>query len=1049
MLSYIYWNQSEQIKHEIVSVTSSSKKIYTGSSTGEICFWRDEKSYLFCSSSSMCPCLYLCLASSPNKFLLCSKTLLISLHQDLKLRSWDSTDGRCMNSRKLAENIEIEGMITSHNRIIAIWCGISIFIIDAWTLNQIHILKPGGKIVNLTFLHNSKITVLNSLGELKFWGFESTNVQAIPYFVIKVAENCRKFWISHDCSLIVLYFNGYVEFRKMSDLKYDNHDVCLLKTSEIKALGFADEYIYWVSEGYLFRLLVSFITEELTPCSFLSLSKELSPPLEKWPIPSDSPVFVPNSLISFESSTLFLKPLKDIYTPPKTFSFSIQNCSISGILEGETVTYSDIIMKDWPIVLIGTSSGRIILQPLHPDQTLSVYTFHSSPITCISLSKNCVISCSQATSLCIYRPNKPESYCELLSPASRIVEVSCIQDTIHNISDSFWKNSWKNWDETVLIHCQDLSVVLISLYTNSVICSFSTRIPQVNEAQVHVLLEYLLIRSQDVVYVFNMMMQCLERVATGISASELLRKETTLASHLSSKSSDDLVCEQHRLIEANSRVMRSHRKTIHVCSLDVQGLTTPAVVIGEHPDTYHGSLVLSILTCWDKACSSHQSLLKMHQDMRRPMISGFPGIKGHDWQSFALTSSARTSKYLDSLVIVILMKIASVGCSLLRPSISALAMKTVTGCVEGQRIIKDMAETISASHRTQIVAACKEILKLRTPTSEAVRKTVRIVGSIPRVEIESEWGRVKNTLAESQTCVILAYFSSDLDAHSQLLVVTSLFSMLRSHNSSLIAAASKAIVHTFPVWKNLVGARTKEMIKELIGLSVNSPCCELFYKTIGTMIASDIKNYISLASEEINASEIPARRAWLSSLKWMISNKYDQLALYLSLLLEIILKTLSPHNPAIRKSCLDQASEILQILMAKLPMVAFSQARQRIAVGNMDNSISIYDLKTASFWKALEGHEAPVSAVIFSKNGDTLVSYSAQDFSLRVWKIEIGFFQGLVGVKNIKPSNVVSLPEIKRSVCNFREFLDCVSLQWKNDEIRLIREDSRAYLFSV
>ena len=116
----------------------------------------------------------------------------------------------------------------------------------------------------------------------------------------------------------------------------------------------------------------------------------------------------------------------------------------------------------------------------------------------------------------------------------------------------------------------------------------------------------------------------------------------------------------------------------------------------------------------------------------------------------------------------------------------------------------------------------------------------------------------------------------------------------------------------------------------------------------------------------------------------MVSNKYEQLALFLPQLLDVILKTLTPHTPVVRKSCLDPASEILQILVQILPMVAFSQAKQRIAIGTMDNTIIIYDLKTASYWKILEGHEAPVSAVIFSKNGDSLISYSAQDFTLRV-----------------------------------------------------------------
>jgi WD40 repeat protein len=167
------------------------------------------------------------------------------------------------------------------------------------------------------------------------------------------------------------------------------------------------------------------------------------------------------------------------------------------------------------------------------------------------------------------------------------------------------------------------------------------------------------------------------------------------------------------------------------------------------------------------------------------------------------------------------------------------------------------------------------------------------------------------------------------------------------------------------------------------------------------------------------------------------------------MILEVILKTLNPHSPAIRKVYLDQAGEILQILVLKLPMVAFSQTKQKIAVGTTDSTIMIYDLKTAAFWKCLEGHEGPISAIVFNKTGDILASYSAQDLSVRLWKIEIGFFQGLVGFKTIKPYNSIPLSDVKRTAFNYKEFIDCISFQWKDENFKLTREDARSYTFHI
>lgn len=75
--------------------------------------------------------------------------------------------------------------------------------------------------------------------------------------------------------------------------------------------------------------------------------------------------------------------------------------------------------------------------------------------------------------------------------------------------------------------------------------------PFISEVMVHVLLEYLLIRSHEVLYVFNIMMQSLERVLSGNAANELMRRQTNLCNNLTSNSSDDIVCEEHRIIEVN------------------------------------------------------------------------------------------------------------------------------------------------------------------------------------------------------------------------------------------------------------------------------------------------------------------------------------------------------------------------------------------------------------------------------------------------------------------------------------------------------------------
>jgi len=59
---------------------------------------------------------------------------------------------------------------------------------------------------------------------------------------------------------------------------------------------------------------------------------------------------------------------------------------------------------------------------------------------------------------------------------------------------------------------------------------------------------------------------------------------------------------------------------------------------------------------------------------------------------------------------------------------------------------------------------------------------------------------------------------------------------------------------------------------------------------------------------------------------------------------------------------------------------------QRLAVGTVEGVVLIYDLRTATKWRILQGHEGAVSALAFSASGDQVVSVSVPDRTLRWWQ---------------------------------------------------------------
>lgn len=123
----------------------------------------------------------------------------------------------------------------------------------------------------------------------------------------------------------------------------------------------------------------------------------------------------------------------------------------------------------------------------------------------------------------------------------------------------------------------------------------------------------------------------------------------------------------------------------------------------------------------------------------------------------------------------------------------------------------------------------------------------------------------------------------------------------------------------------------------------------------------------------------------------------------------ILLKCFDPNELALRKNSHKIVSVILSIMVKMFPMVAFHHESQRLAIGTHDGPIAIYDMRTSSKWKILEGHTGNVTCLAFDSKGNMLSSYSAVDRTLQLWKVgNTGFFSTIMGGTS-KSSNKIAL----------------------------------------
>ncbi|CAD8190007.1 unnamed protein product [Paramecium pentaurelia] len=159
-----------------------------------------------------------------------------------------------------------------------------------------------------------------------------------------------------------------------------------------------------------------------------------------------------------------------------------------------------------------------------------------------------------------------------------------------------------------------------------------------------------------------------------------------------------------------------------------------------------------------------------------------------------------------------------------------------------------------------------------------------------------------------------------------------------------------------------------------------------------------------------------------------IKSQHQNIHKQLPILMDIILKSLDPNNPNLRKVCHRSATYALQTICKTFKCVCFHQQTQKIAIG--DTQIIIYDLRTAVKWRVLDGHSGQINCLEFDHTGKQLASFSDTDWKIKIWKVgSTGFFGAIIGIQG-KPAKDMSVrqqplvhPQISWSQDDNRVFL--------------------------
>ncbi|CAG9318291.1 unnamed protein product [Blepharisma stoltei] len=1159
-IPFIFWNKKgQELTHNFSSLACHDNLICTGSETGDICIWRPSSNQyspeIICTIGIESVCRALEFIKAPCPELIGSTIWLISLHQDNRLRCWDLNDGRCMSiseSAILPEHVMLNKMLKIQDRFVAISGESSdIYFIDTWAMERIAYFSMPGEVVYIEtayFSNNLNLLSLDATGELDVWTipdlkdyyYDRDNLPQInpdPWQNFQLKEEMPSLMkSSSDAGLLAVVYEYYVWFIHYSwfDLPFP-HEAILDVNSKIIDAKLDCEFFYvLLDNGEVYKYDVDEIlnTIEVTKINTKFSGQPLTKKtyqfeLDHISIDAKIPVtltkFFKDDIISVHNSKIFITNVLDEekYTLQNISEFSTKKHDIycyadysfeTYLKPGEEITVSALVAYEYlPFYIIGTTLGRILVTPTTLGHSIFIYSYHKSPITCVYLNREKFISCSSDNVLCLWNfrayvkaidrntviTEPLQTLNVWCSPVKTLIPVSCLKETMAAGNEEGLKFSKERWEQTLLAQCEDGSILLITLANKASLCYFQALSSRIKEAEVHVGLEYLLVKCDDgYIYLFNMIMQALERIISKDEAHKIFRKSKRQATlHISYESTDLGLSQYHQIIHYNLRQNYVSKysdpfviRNIWIGGREYQVLFLNIESIEKRVEKKLIALpymeyVMGLLGYWNEEFATQIKIvenLKSLMKLSEPRVcAGIGAIGLNHALSFTLPkekSNYEISGYLSAQLMTANLSLL-VALSSIEVNLKAAIKKIAESYMRNYKfkfpdltffILHSLSDNRPSKHLQDFFMkildpdtkkSCFEVL-LSVFLSKPVkcRSPSKKLSSVPNINcfMPQKEQRTYIPFVESLIVTYLGYISINSDhinSETTDKLVTVYRCMLKTGMQGNITIAAELLGKGMQQWKqDLVENKLEDIINELLthSCSPDPLIKKTLYKAILRLASCEIQVFLDCIYNGTKKSSDKIYSAnCLSALSTFIEKRYDEISMVLPNVMNVLLACLDPSTSGIRKNCIEKAVDCLQKLVISLPMVAYNQEKQKFAIGTVESSIMIYDLKTATKTKELFGHDSSISALEFNPSGSTLASYSYQDFSIRIWKLDGGFL-GFMGGE-IRANRIIILPEIDPVVVTYREFLDTITLSWTEDgkNVHLMRENAKHYTFSL
>ncbi|OMJ94873.1 hypothetical protein SteCoe_1900 [Stentor coeruleus] len=1017
--------------HSITCIAGYSSTIITGSTTGEIVYWKKHENYtpgVFCALPTDSACISLCIVPANKEIsAMCStQWLVVSLHEKSKIRMWDSVDGKCLaySTDLFAENNDLSLLTKSIDDFVLVAGKTEIYMIDVYRMQSVKFFYTERNILSIVY-HKNKIYA-QTIGKMYIFDlqddFENSSCAILDVWV-NVEENT---YIEIIKDLIVIG-NSQKLYLLSKDSKSE---------TPIQKLNLSDKIRYLAETENSLLICLDGLIKIYKQSDIIKYYKD---PRH---IPNHERIITgscPNCYGIIHSTLVFSdgSDLKTLNIESKNIDkhkWNIEEQSFNILNIGEKVTAYNLCINNSVLIGVGTDIGRVILTTLTHSST-SVYFNKKSEVLSIYMNNNilAVGYKDETLSFWSYTSCKGTTYHTLplktieiwTSPVKIMVPLSYSKKNIDHLNEMSWKNSKSNWKTIILAQCETGAVMLTCFEKLDIVSYFQALKSSIVKATMFLNLEYLAIScANGHIYIFNMTVLALEREIIGDAVLNFDSIE--LIDDKLSKSLDRTdrftACYEFYYAEPVRKCIEIKYITLGCDNFPVLHINL-AKIVKEKPEMI--AYVIPVMNSGNLRC----------------------GIYGKS-NAFAFKNEWVKSLHLNAV------RVASmIALNLPPPTIHFNNISMIVAALPSNSNLRGrLLEFITVSN--EIINVCENILK---PHSKQVRYAKRTLKHSLSINFSCEKyhsQRIFVSIPEVIAIVALSCACIKGNFGKPDLVIEHLIIMIKSSDEGYILLATELLNRGLTTFsKSLQETQVSELSKELLLYSCKNfknIAKDYFYKIATKLGLIHIQTFIKTLTSDIKNQNLDKnyQQQIFFTIEYFILHHFIEATSILEELGDFILKANNIKNDFPNKLYGQHFTTVLQTFVGLLPMVSLSSDSKLMIIGLPTGLVYVYDLKTSRKWKPLKVFTTTISALDIKEN--CIACYSCQESCVKIIKIEQGILGSIIGNGEMKIVEKLLLGEIESVATTYQELMRTVRVRWVDMKtLSIFRENKQEYLYMV